>query len=371
MKPLYDTGIIGGGVIGLAAAYYLSKSGLRVAVFESGKTGSGASRAAAGMLGAHTETEENDAFFKFAKESQALYPGLAQDLLSECGIDIQLQYNGMYKLAMTAEEAMFMEKRAELEPHVEWHAKEYVLKNEPDLIETIHGALRIEKDGQVSPVLLCEALKRAIMQMNGKIYENTQVYKINRYDISHYEIQTVQGDYLCESLVVANGAWSSYLLEGFAQNTAIHPVKGECLSVTLDGCKLRSTVFHESCYLVPKLDGKIIIGATMETGNWNQEPTIRGISSLMEKAKRMMPGIERARFHRAWAGLRPGSVDGKPYIGRLTGIPNLYVAAGHYRNGILLAPRTGVMIRDLVLNRTLDSEYIHAFQLKRSAEVRQ
>lgn len=366
MKPLYDAGIIGGGVIGLSTAYYLSKSGLRVAVFESGKTGSGSSRAAAGMLGAHTETEENDAFFKFAKESQALYPELAQDLLLESGIDIQLQYNGMYKLAMTAEEAVSLKKRAELEPDVEWHSKEYVLKNEPDLIAAIHGALRIEKDGQVSPVLLCEALKQAILQMNGKIYENTPVYKINRFNISNYEIKTAQGDYLCESLVLANGAWSSCILEDFARNAAVHPVKGECLSVSLQGCKLSSTVFHESCYLVPKLDGKIVIGATMENGNWNQEPTIKGISALMEKAKKIMPVIEHAHFHKAWAGLRPGSIDGKPYIGRLSSMPNLFVAAGHYRNGILLAPRTGVMIRDLFLNRTIDSEFIHAFQIIRS-----
>lgn len=370
MKPLFDAGIIGGGVIGLASAYFLAKAGIRVAVFESGKTGSGASSAAAGMLGAHTETEKDDAFFRFAKESQALYPGLAHDLLLESGIDIQLQYNGMYKLAISAEEADALKKRAETEGDVEWHSKEKVLRNEEGISDAIYGALKIEKDGQVNPAALCKAFTKAIQLMNGKVFENTPVYNITRIEHSHYEIETPQDLFFCEALILANGTWSSRYIKDFVRNISVYPVKGECLSVTLKEGKLSSTVFHESCYLVPKLDGRIVIGATMKEDTWNTEPSVQGIAALMNKAVKMMPAIEKASFHHAWAGLRPGTADGKPYIFKHQGIPNLFVATGHFRNGILLAPKTGEMIRDLLLNRHVNEEYVHAFRMDRALEVR-
>lgn len=370
MKPLFDAGIIGGGVIGLASAYYLAKAGLRVAVFESGKTGSGASSAAAGMLGAHTETEKDDAFFRFAKESQALYPKLAHDLLLESGIDIQLQYNGMYKLAMTAEEADSLKKRAEIEKDVEWHSKEKVQEYEKGITDAIYGALKIEKDGKLTPAALCKAFTKAIQLMSGKIFENTPVYKVSRFEGSHYEIETPQDTFFCEALILANGTWSSRLIKEFTRNLFVHPVKGECLSVTMKDGKLSSTVFHESCYLVPKLDGTIVIGATMKEGTWNTEPSVQGIAALMNKAVKIMPAIEDASFQRAWAGLRPGTADSKPFIFKHQGIPNLFVATGHYRNGILLAPKTGEMIRDLFFNRPAAEEYVHAFRMDRAAGVK-
>ncbi|OHR74404.1 hypothetical protein HMPREF3291_18005 [Bacillus sp. HMSC76G11] len=370
MKPLFDAGIIGGGVIGLASAYFLAKAGIRVAVFESGKTGSGASSAAAGMLGAHTETEKDDAFFRFAKESQALYPGLAHDLLLESGIDIQLQYNGMYKLAISAEEADALKKRAETEKDVEWHSKEKVLRNEEGISDAIYGALKIEKDGQVNPAALCKAFTKAIQLMNGKIFENTPVYKISRIEHSHYEIETPQDRFFCEALILANGTWSSRYIKDFVRNISVYPVKGECLSVTLKEGNLSSTVFHESCYLVPKLDGRIVIGATMKEDTWNTEPSVQGIAALMNKAVKMMPAIEKASFHHAWAGLRPKTADGKPFIFKHQGIPNLFVTTGHFRNGILLAPKTGEMIRDLFFNRNVNEEYVHAFRMDRALEVR-
>lgn len=370
MRTFYDAGIVGGGVIGLMSAYFLSKAGLKVAVFEKGKIGCGASSASAGMLGAHTETERADAFFRFAEESAALYPGLSAGLLEETGIDIQLVYNGMLKLAMTAEEAVSLKDRAGKEPDVEWLSRESVLKKESNLTENLQGGLFIAKDGQVSPSALCRALSIAVRINGGTILEGAAAGRIQRTEPSHYEISAAGETHFCEALVITGGTWSGQLFEGLGISAPVHPVKGECLSVVPNGFRLASTVFHDSCYLVPKSDGSIIIGATMEEGNWRAEPTIQGMSSLMEKAVSIMPCMKRSVFQKAWAGLRPGTQDEKPYIFKHEGIKNLFVAAGHYRNGILLAPKTGEMVTDLFFGRQVKPEYEREFGLNRRTEVK-
>ncbi|MGP1906663.1 glycine oxidase ThiO [Metabacillus sp. JX24] len=370
MRTFYDAGIVGGGVIGLMSAYFLSKAGIKVAVFEKGKIGCGASSAAAGMLGAHTETERADAFFRFAEESASLYPGLSAGLLEETGIDIQLVYNGMLKLAMTAEEAASLRDRAGKEPDVEWLSRDSVLKKESNLTEDLQGGLFIAKDGQVSPSALCRALARAVQINGGTILEGAAAGRIQRAEPSHYEVSAAGETHYCEALVITGGTWSGQLFGEVGISAPVHPVKGECLSIMPDGFRLASTVFHESCYLVPKSDGSIIIGATMEEGNWRAEPTIQGMSSLMEKAVSIMPCIKKGVFQKAWAGLRPAASDAKPYIFKHEGMKNLYAATGHYRNGILLAPKTGEMVRDLFLNRPVKEEYEREFGLNRRTEVK-
>ncbi|MDX8289628.1 glycine oxidase ThiO [Metabacillus indicus] len=369
MKTFYDAGIVGGGVIGLMSAYFLSKAGRKVAIFEKGKVGCGASSAAAGMLGAHTETEKADAFFRFAEESGALYPALAAELLEETGIDIQLVYNGMLKLAMTAEEAVSLKDRAVKEPDIEWLSRESVLKKERNLTEYLQGGLFIAKDGQVSPSALCRALARAVQINGGTIFEGAAAGRM-RAEPSHFEISAAGETHFCEALVITGGTWSGPLFEELGISAPVHPVKGECLSVMPDGFRLASTVFHDSCYLVPKSDGSIVIGATMEEGSWRAEPTIQGMASLMEKAVSIMPCMKKSVFQKAWAGLRPAARDAKPYIFKHEGMKNLYAATGHYRNGILLAPKTGEMVRDLILSRQVKPEYARAFGLNRGTEVK-
>jgi glycine oxidase len=154
-------------------------------------------------------------------------------------------------------------------------------------------------------------------------------------------VSTNEGEFLSEHVIVASGAWSSQLLKGTSLQMDTYPVKGECFSVVTAVPLLEKTVFSPGCYLVPKAGGRTIVGATEHPGTFDKKVTIAGISSLMEKAKQIVPSIADAELESTWSGIRPQTGDGLPYIGEHPKYGGLFIAAGHYRNGILLSPVTG------------------------------
>lgn len=365
MQKQYDVGIVGGGIIGQSIAYQLAKEGISVLVLDSHKGGTGATCAAAGMLGANSELENNDAFFQFAKESQRHYHILRDELSELSQINIQLVDKGMYKLAMTENEARVLKKAVEDYETLEWHTKETVLQGEPHVSDSIVGALYIPEDGHVSPTHVCAAFTKSASLLGATFKENTPVHSIKKTATNEYTLSTPQGDYLCSKVVIANGVWSGHFFKQLGLEVNMRPVKGECLSVQGDHLDLEKTLFYDHCYIVPKGDGRFVVGATMIEDDWSTTPSLGGIQSLIEKVTPMMPNITSAKLLDTWAGLRPQSDDGKPYIGQHPEDENIYFATGHYRNGILLAPKTGTMVRDLILKRKQNEEYIHAFSLTR------
>lgn len=365
MKKQYDVGIIGGGIIGQSIAYQLAKEGVSVLVLESNKIGNGATSAAAGMLGANSELENNDAFFQFAKESQRQYHELRGELSQISQINIQLVDKGMYKLAMTETEADSLKEVIKHHASVEWHSKEVVLKSEPTLSSTIKGALYIPEDGHVSPPHVCAAFSKSASLLGATILEHTPVHAIKKTATNEYTLSTPLTDFICNNVVVANGVWSGYFFKQLGLYAGMKPVKGECLSIKSNDINLEKTIFYDHCYIVPKGDGRIVVGATMVEDDWSTTPTIGGIQSLIEKITPIIPSITSAKLIDTWAGLRPQSDDGKPYIGQHPDGENIYFATGHYRNGILLAPKTGLMVRDLVLKRHQNEDYVKAFSIDR------
>ncbi|MGM7719613.1 glycine oxidase ThiO [Metabacillus sp. Hm71] len=365
MKKHYDVGIIGGGIIGQSIAYQLAKEGVSVLVLEGNKIGTGATRAAAGMLGANSELENNDAFFQFAKESQRHYRVLRDELSELSQINIQLVDKGMYKIAMTDAEARSLKEAVTQYETVAWHEKETVLEHEPMLSAGIKGALYIPEDGHVSPKHVCAAFAKSASLLGATILENTPVHTIKKSAANEYMLSTPLADFTCSKVVVANGVWSGHFFNQLGINAGMKPVKGECLSVKSNQIGLERTIFYDHCYIVPKGDGRFVIGATMVEDDWSTEPTIGGIQSLIEKVAPLLPELKSAQLVETWAGLRPQSHDGKPYIGQHPEGEQIYFATGHYRNGILLAPQTGMMIRDLILNRQQNEDYIRAFSINR------
>ena len=365
MKTHYQVGIVGGGIIGQSIAYQLAKEGLSVVVLESNKVGAGATSAAAGMLGANSELETNDALFQFAKESQRYYHVLRDELSELSQINIQHVDNGMYKLAMTDKEVVSLKDIEKQHTTLEWHSKEMVLKKEPTLASTIMGALYIQEDGHVSPVHVCAAFSKSASLLGANIVEHTPVHNIKKTALGEYVLATPRTDFTCSHVVIATGAWSGHFFKELGIDAGIKPVKGECLSVKSNQIDLKTTIFHDHCYIVPKGDGRFVIGATMVDDDWSTVPTLGGIQALIEKVAPILPDLASAQLIDTWAGLRPQSNDGKPYIGQHPEGENIYFATGHYRNGILLAPKTGLMIRDLILKRKVEEEYVHAFSLTR------
>ena len=253
-------------------------------------------------------------------------------------------------------------------PTVQWYEADEVRKVEPHVTPDIIGAAYIEDDVNVLPISVCRGFGKSAQGLGADILEYTPVYSIQKKDGS-YTLQTAKGVFQAKYVVIASGVWSSPFFQQLGLQHAITPVKGECVSVYDENITLTHTLYHEQSYIVPRNDGSFVIGATMVENDWSETTTIGGMESVIEKAKTMLPAIGDMKIRSFWAGLRPDTFDRKPFIGQHPEDESILFATGHYRNGILLAPATGQMIRDFILQKEMRSEWIEAFKIDRKQKV--
>ncbi|MCR8847326.1 glycine oxidase ThiO [Rossellomorea sp. SC111] len=359
-KP-YDVLIVGGGVIGCSILYQLSKRGKKGLLIEKNQLASRASKAAAGMLGVHTELDGGSPFYRLAKNSRNMYPVLAQELKELTGTDIEYEENGMVKLARTEKEAKNLISAAstmDQDEGVEWLSSLKLSTFEPYLSKQATGGLFIPGDGNVSAPKLTEALGLASVRLGAEVMEYTDVYDFIVEGSRVSGVNTSLGPYYASEIVVAGGAWSQSLLERIGVTLHSFPVKGECFSVKCSRKLVERTIFTEGCYIVPKVGGRYLIGATEHAHTFDETISVSGMMSLMKKATDVLPDLIHAEWEKAWSGIRPQTQGGLPIIGRSERWEGLSISTGHYRNGILLAPITGVMMADLLEgkeNRVLHS----------------
>lgn len=363
MKKSYEVAVIGGGIIGCSIAYYLAKENVDVAVFENDQIGGKTTSAAAGMLGAHSECEDLDVFYPFARDSQLAYFTLREELKEHSGIDLQWKTGGIYKLAFSENEKLQLNSMLAL-PTIEWHEPEEVKSNAGNVSENIIGAAYIKDDVHVLPKATCQAFGKSAKQLGASIHEYTPVHTIEKID-GVFSLKTAAGSVEAKYVVVASGVWSTRYFESFGLGEKVLPVKGECLAVRSGSVSLKRTLFHDSSYILPRNNNTLVIGATMVENDWNEKATMGGIEALIKKAKEMLPSIGELQIESFWAGLRPKTFDHKPFIGVHPGDDNILFATGHFRNGILLAPATGQMIRDLILGRKVREDWLEAFKIDR------
>ncbi|CAM3920895.1 glycine oxidase ThiO [Mesobacillus thioparans] len=366
MKKIYDVIVVGGGINGCSIAYQLAKRGRSVAVLEKGRLAGKASGAAAGMLGAQTELTDDGPLFQFARKSRAMFPDLARELEDLTGVHIGLQNRGMYRVAATEKEALGLKTLIEFQTKsgaiAKWLTIQELMEREPKVSSSLLGVMFIPDDGHVDARELTIAFAKAARMNGAEFYEFTSVNDLILEKEKAHGIQTDLGPVYAESVVIATGAWSPFLIKKTGLTLPISPVKGECLSVLTNKQLISGTVFSHGCYIVPKKSGRLIIGATVKPDTFDERVTLDGISTLMEKAKHLVPGIAECELEHAWTGIRPLSEDGLPFLGEHPSYRNLYIAAGHFRNGILLSPATGELIADLMDGKTKDSG---PFQLSR------
>jgi glycine oxidase len=371
--------IIGAGVIGLGIAWRLAGRAA-VTVFERGKAGSGASHAAAGMLAACCEAEPGEeALIALGRESQARWPGFAAELLRATAIDVELRGEGTLVLALTADDQAEIAHRLEfqrrLDLPLEWLSAAQTRAREPHLAGKIAGAVFSPQDHQVDNRKLVQALRVAAEAAGVTIHEQRPVKEILVQGGRAKGVALEDGTVAAADIVVlAAGAWSRGI-GGLPpdRRPPVRPVKGQMLALQMDTAAplLTHVLWAPGAYLVPRRDGRLIVGATVEEQGFDDKITAGGMLTLLEAAWRALPAVEELAVEEIWVGHRPGSRDDAPILGPGPA-EGLVYATGHHRNGILLAPVTADAIARLVLDDVVEPAIkpfgLERFQPARAAE---
>lgn len=372
-----DVVVVGGGVIGLAVARELARRDASVVLVERGALASEASWAAAGMLAPQVEADGRDPFFDFACESRDAYPAFADALREETGLDIELDCTGTLYLAFNEEDERDCDRRFEWQSRagliVERLTAEEARAHEPRLSPRVRAALRFPRAWQVENRKLCEALARSARAHGVEIRERTEARTIRAMRGRVSSVETLRGPIEAAAVVVACGAWSSLLpvtasvlpasstggaapappteiYVDAAATPRIEPVRGQILCYETGGEPLvRHVVYSPRGYVVPRRDGRLLAGTTVERAGFDKSVTDEGRRAIQSHAEEIAPACREFGTVAEWAGLRPRAADDLPVLGAHTEIEKLYCATGHYRNGILLAPLTGALIAELIL----------------------
>src|SRR5690625_4126467 len=359
MKKYYDVIIVGGGVIGSSIAFYLSEQSKKVLLLEKNKLASKASSAAAGMIGAQSELEKNGSLFQLARKSREMFPNLAQKLKERSGIDIEFVTNGILKIAETDEDVsnlqLTISSQRKYGQEADWISQAEVNSLEPSLSKHIKGAMYIPNDGNVSAYSFSKALAVSAIELGTNVLEHTEVYDFIKEKHKVIGVKTMVGSFYATETIVAGGAWSEQLVNKMGVKLKTYPVKGECFSVRTKVNLIKRTIFSKNCYIVPKPGSRLLIGATERAHTFDESVSLQGISKLMNLAINFIPELKDATWEKAWAGIRPQTSDGLPYLGIHPLFQGLSSATGHYRNGILLAPITGLLMTELIDGKNIES----------------
>jgi glycine oxidase len=368
--------IIGAGVAGLSIGWRLAGRAA-VTIFDRGAAGAGASHAAAGMLAACCEAEPGEeALVALGRESQARWPAFAEELERSSGIDVELRREGTLVLALTADDqaeiAHRLEFQRQLDLPLEWLSPAQTRAREPRLAGKIAGALFSPQDHQVDNRKLTQALRIAAEAAGAKIHEHRAVSEIVVRGGQAKGVLLEDGTIAASDIVVlAAGAWSRGI-GGLPSDRRppVRPVKGQTLSLRMDAAAplLTHVLWAPGAYLVPRRDGRLIVGATVEEKGFDENITAGGMLTLLEAAWRAVPAVEELPIEEICARHRPGSRDDAPILGRGP-LEGLYYATGHHRNGILLAPVTADAMARLVLDDVVEPA-IASFGLERFLPAR-
>jgi glycine oxidase ThiO len=342
-----DVLVIGGGIVGLAIALELKLQGTKVTVL-SRNFQQAASHAAAGMLAPQAEAIAPGAMLELCLRSRELYPAWTAKLETITGLPTGYWACGILKPLYQPIATPQLPGSPTPSPHpipAEWLDRDTIHQHQPGLSPEVIGGWWYPKDAQVDNRALTNTLGLAVRELGVEVQEGITVESlVTRGDrVTH--VQTKDGDWQADRYILATGAWSGELIP-----VPIYPKKGQMLSVRTpidQGLPLQQVLFGEEIYIVPRRDGRIVIGATSETVGFTPNNTPAGIQTLLSRAIRLFPPLKDYPIEEFWWGFRPATNDEAPILGA-SPYTNLILATGHYRNGILLAPITAQLIVNFV-----------------------
>jgi glycine oxidase len=368
MATTKDVVIVGAGIVGCSIAFALAKAGLQVCVLDKSGIGEESSAAAAGMLSGQHGVTNFGPRYQLHLEARELHAGLAEELRELTGIDVGFCRWGILELLFTPGEVRAADRCYTLQTQaglrVERLNRSEALALEPAIAPDIQGAIRYVDEAHVHngrlTIALGEAARRAGAELRGGEPATALIRQGGRIIGVRTPSETLQ----TESVVVANGAWAADLIQPLGLRLPVKPVRGQMLALRTVPRAVQQVIYGRHMYVVPRPDGETLIGATVEDAGFRKEVTLEGLEELVQAGRRIAPGIMGQPVLRTWAGLRPGSPDGLPLVGPVEGLSGLLLAVGHYRNGILLGPLTGVLIKQLLVDG-VHSPHLHLLHPER------
>ena len=361
--------IIGSGAIGLQSARLLAKAGCKVTLLDQSAVGSEASWAGGGIVSPLYPWRYSPAVTALAHWSQDFYPRLGDKLIEEGGVDPEVHVTGLYWLDLEDEaEALAWAERegrplrpvpmAEVEAAV------------PPLRHGYRHAIHMAGVANVRNPRLLKSLRAALERLpNVEIREQCGVTGFLRESGRVVGVRTAQGELRADAVVVAAGAWSGELLKTLGLELPVEPVKGQMILFKCASDFLPAMVMAGGRYAIPRRDGHILVGSTLEYEGFDKTPTSEALGSLRASAIELLPALAEAEVVKHWAGLRPGSPDGIPFIGPVPEHDGLWLNCGHFRNGLVLAPASCQLLTDLLLGQApiVDpAPYAPALRLRRA-----
>ncbi len=353
MNQTADVVVVGGGVIGCFIAYELSKVGLEVVVVEKGRVGAEASSAAAGLLVPLHMAEEERALFELHLASTKMFPTFVPELQEETGISVEYIPSGILRVALNeAEETARLSQFQKLGEAfgmaitrldaAEIHALE------SELAPTVCGGIFSHDEAYINNGRLVFALARGASVRNVRFLEGCIATGVRRTEGRFSTLQTNEGEIPAGHLVIATGAWSRVFCEALDMTIPVVPARGQMLAVTTIQRLLQRPINSSKGALVPRADGSVHVGATVEHVGFDKRNTPEAIVDLLERGTTVVPALSGGHVERMWSGLRPFCEDGLPVIGYLPGWENVLVAAGHFTMGITGSPITAKIIKELI-----------------------
>lgn len=348
-----DILIIGGGIIGMLTARELSLAGMKVTIVEQGEAGHESSWAGGGIISPLYPWRYSAPVSALAKWGQAFYPELIAEMYSETGLDAELIQNGLLMLDGEQEVALAWAKK--------WQSNLQLIDNkeicelEPELSPALaedKNALWMPEVRQVRNPRLVKVTKKYLLKQGVKFVEQTEVTGFIKKANKVVGVMSSSGNIAADNVLVAGGAWSANLLKNIDISVDVKPVKGQMILFKSKPGMIKRIILSQDRYVIPRRDGRVLVGSTLEHTGFEKVVTTDAREELMEEAIRIAPCLKNAEIEHQWAGLRPGSTNGVPYISPVPNTEGLYLNTGHFRNGVVLGPASARLAADLILERS-------------------
>ncbi len=355
----YDAVIAGGGVIGASIALELASVGLKVALFDANEPGKAASWASAGMISPAPEGPGMIPFVPISLASVALYPEFIRNVEELSGIDVGYRKDGAIDAIFDGNVEEELSTVIALQHGVGLRAEalnaQQAREMEPALSEDIEAAIFRPDEASLNARTFTVAVLKAAREKSVQIVAGNGAKALWKNGGRCHGLILEHGQVEANHTIIAAGCFSARI-DGVAPYAPVFPAKGQMIALRCDAMKLERVLWLEHTYLVPRNDGKIVAGSTIERGGFDHDVTAGGLKKILTEAIKLAPGLEAARIEETWAGLRPDSPDHLPILGP-TDLDGLLIATGHFRSGILLAPVTARLMREWICAQQVSVEW--------------